>query len=356
MFRNNGAALIRGTEKRTILISISIFKFEYMNIFIKTLTASIFVAALCTSASWAQTLDVDAADTVLTHYETNNPQNGIGIDVTDFVPVPMCYVGNQDLFVVIDSIDNTVDLIFRREKMDFDSTIRILTDQPKGRHDLPNVLRPKSVGYYDGYVVFIASAQKDTSYLAVCDLDGNIVKRIDFNCCSYAFKVFPDELIVFGRNALGYDIHALSLVDGIEGISLDEDRCTRLHYHVPKQADRIRESDPVGIGLTVVAVSVVFLALLCISLILKGYGKLVTKTQDRKANKSSAVKVADSNMPSASQTSGEIYAAIATAIYLFDEEMHDEENTVITIQKVERAWTPWNAKFYNMNRYFNNRR
>ena len=38
----------------------------------------------------------------------------------------------------------------------------------------------------------------------------------------------------------------------------------------------------------------------------------------------------------------------------YDEEMHDEENTVITIQKVERAWTPWNAKFYNMNHYFNN--
>ncbi|MBQ3950362.1 MAG: hypothetical protein II661_07810, partial [Bacteroidales bacterium] len=56
----------------------------------------------------------------------------------------------------------------------------------------------------------------------------------------------------------------------------------------------------------------------------------------------------------ASETSGEIYAAIAAAIYLYDEEMHDEENTVITIQKVERAWTPWNAKFYNMNHYFNN--
>ncbi len=327
-----------------------------MNIFLKTLTAGIFIAAFCTNVTLAQNPLPDPADTVLTHFETNNPQSGIGVDVTDFVSVPMCYVGNQDLFVVIDSIDNTVDLVFRREKMYFDSTIRIVVDESKGRHDLDNVLRPKSVGYYDGYVLFIASAKKDSSYLAVCDMNGNIVKRLDFNCCSYAFKVFPDELIVFGRNQLGYDINVVSLADGIEGMQLGEGRSTRLHYHVPKQADRIRESDPIGIGLTVVAVSVVFLALLCISLILKGYGKLIMKTQDRKAKNSSVTKATDSSATPASQTSGEIYAAIAAAIYMYDEEMHDDENTVITIQKVERAWTPWNAKFYNMNRYFINKR
>ena len=55
-------------------------------------------------------------------------------------------------------------------------------------------------------------------------------------------------------------------------------------------------------------------------------------------------------------TSGEVYAAIAAAIYAYEEDLHDEEDTVITIQKVERAWTPWNAKFYNMNRYFSTRR
>ena len=52
----------------------------------------------------------------------------------------------------------------------------------------------------------------------------------------------------------------------------------------------------------------------------------------------------------------EVFAAIAAAIHLYNDELHDEEDTVITIQKVEREWTPWNAKFYNMNQYFNNRR
>ena len=326
-----------------------------MNILNKILTVGFLVVTLCASPLKAQSYLSDSIDMPLTHFENNNPQSDIGIDVSDFVSVPACFVGNQDLFVVIDSVDNTVDMIFRNDKMSFDSTIRILADTAIGRHDLVNILRPKSVGYADGYVIFLASAKKDSSYIAIVDMYGNVVKRLGFGCCSKAFKVFPDELTVYGSNPLGYDINILDLTDGIANISLEKGKYARLHYHKSKQADRIRESDPVGIGLTVVAVSVVFLALLCISLILKGYGKLIMRTQDRKAKKESPANVA-AITPSVSETSGEIYAAIATAIYLYDEEMHDEENTVITIQKVERAWTPWNAKFYNMNQYFNNKR
>lgn len=322
-----------------------------MNILKKLLTTGLFVFALCSTPVWAMHDEEYPDDPVLTTYENNNPQSDIACDITDFISVPACYVGGYNLYVVIDSIDNTVDMIFRNEA-GFDTTIKIPVDVAKGRHDLVNILRPKSVGFFDNHVVFLASSKKDSSYLAFVDLDGNIVKRVDFSCCSYAFHVFPDELIVMGRNPLGYDINILDISQGIDGVK----SLAKHHYHRPKQADEILKSDPVGIGLTVVAVSVVFLALLCISLILKGYGKLIMRTQDRKANKVTQAAAASAATPSASETSGEIYAAIATAIYLYDEELHDEEDTIITIQKVERAWTPWNAKYYNMNHYFNNRK
>ena len=315
------------------------------------MTVGLLGAMLFALPSWAQQSTGDP-DTALTHCEQNNPQSGYAVDVTSFASVPACYVGGSDLFVVIDSIDNTVDIIMW-STMD---TARYVADVAYGRHDLVNILRPKSVGYYDGYAIILASSKKDSSYIAVFDFNtGEVVRRVDFNCCSYAFQIFPDEMVVVGRNQQGYDINILDLSEGIANISNEEGKCQRFHYHKPKQADRIQESDPIGIGLTVTAVSVVFLALLCISLILKGYGKLIMGTQDRKAKKAAATPDAVVS-PSASQTSGEIFAAIATAIYLYGEELHDEEDTVITIQKVERAWTPWNAKFYNMNRYFNNRR
>jgi hypothetical protein len=41
-------------------------------------------------------------------------------------------------------------------------------------------------------------------------------------------------------------------------------------------------------------------------------------------------------------------AAIAMALYLYFNELHDEESNVITINKVSRAYSPWSSKLYNM--------
>lgn len=47
-------------------------------------------------------------------------------------------------------------------------------------------------------------------------------------------------------------------------------------------------------------------------------------------------------------------AAIAAAIYLFLDEIHDNENRVVTIKRVSRTYSPWNSKIYGIN-WFKNR-
>ena len=226
-----------------------------MNILKHFKTACLFIAVMGISTVWAQTPAEEFMDTALTHCEQNNPQSGYAVDVTNVVSVPACYVGGHNLFVVIDSIDNSVDIVMRPD-MD---TVRYFTDVAYGRHDLVNILRPKSVGFYDGYAIILASSKKDSSFLAIFDVAADsVVCRVDFSNSSYAFQVFPDELIVVGRNQLGYDINILDMKNGIANLSNDSEVCQRYHYHKPKQADRIRESDPIGIGLTVTAVAVVF--------------------------------------------------------------------------------------------------
>jgi hypothetical protein len=42
-------------------------------------------------------------------------------------------------------------------------------------------------------------------------------------------------------------------------------------------------------------------------------------------------------------------AAIAAAIYLFMDEIHDNENRVVTIKRVSRTYSPWNSKIYGIN-------
>jgi glutaconyl-CoA/methylmalonyl-CoA decarboxylase subunit delta len=48
---------------------------------------------------------------------------------------------------------------------------------------------------------------------------------------------------------------------------------------------------------------------------------------------------------------GEVNAAIATALYLFMNE-HDEESRRLTIKSIQRSYTPWSSRIYNVNDYY----
>jgi hypothetical protein len=45
--------------------------------------------------------------------------------------------------------------------------------------------------------------------------------------------------------------------------------------------------------------------------------------------------------------SGEIYAAIAMAIYEATE-LHDDENAILTIKSTVRNYSPWSSKIYTL--------
>lgn len=274
----------------------------------------------------------------------------------DFHSVKICFAPQMDAFIAVDSVECSVHMVrFTKEGKD---TIvgSFQTDNIRKRHDLKNIMRPVSVGVMGPYVVVLASAVNDTAYVALLDQNLNEVARRPFSSPMYAMHMAPGQLIVAGRNPYGYDINIIPFhCPGQLAETLAEGDILTHHYRVAKQAEKIKQSDPVGIGLTAVAVAVVFLALVCISLILQGSGKLMAgmddnKKKDKKKKGGAAVVAA----AEAANKEGEIYAAIATAIHLFNTELHDEEDNVITIQKVEREWTPWNAKYYNMNQYFNN--
>ena len=49
--------------------------------------------------------------------------------------------------------------------------------------------------------------------------------------------------------------------------------------------------------------------------------------------------------------SGETSAAISAALFLHFREVHDFENTVITIKKVQKRYSPWSSKIYGLREY-----
>lgn len=52
---------------------------------------------------------------------------------------------------------------------------------------------------------------------------------------------------------------------------------------------------------------------------------------------------------------GEVSAAISTALHLFFNEMHDDEKTVLTIRKISKRYSPWSSKIYNVTKGLNRR-
>lgn len=271
----------------------------------------------------------------------------------EFQSVKICLAPQTGAFLAIDSVECSVHLIGMTEN-GLDTLASYKTDNTYKRHDLKNILRPVSVTVMGPLYVVLASAVNDSAYVALLDENFNLIARRGFSSPMYAMHVEHGSMIVVGRNPYGYDINIIPLHGGPEAFANGE--ILTHHYRVAKQAEKIKMSDPVGIGLTAVAVAVVFLALVCIALLISGSGKLMAGMGEKKKEGSKKGGAAVAAAASAANKEDEIYAAIAAAIHLYDTELHDEENTVLTIQKVEREWTPWNAKYYNMNHYFNNRK
>lgn len=337
-----------------------------MNKIIKPIATMLVGLVLTVGTAFAQTgrgvnPPAGAVPTPLVDQLSQQPLCTEALAPMDFSSNEACYIPEKKAFVLIDSIDCAVDLLVRQAD-GLQRVGRFTTDTYRGRHDLVNILRPKSVSVLGDKILVLASSKKDTSYLAVVSMDPvkcndeqgfdslKAVSLIGFSSNAYAFHVDPanNEIIAVGKNPVGYDINFVSFANGVENITSSD----AFHYHVPKQSERIQASDPYGAGLAVVAISVVFFALVCIMFMMGGYGKLIQRFQNRKQTSGKATATSGTgNAPE-----GEVYAAIAAAIYAYSQDLHDVEDTVITIQKTERAWTPWNAKFYNMNRYFSVRK
>ncbi|MDL2322959.1 OadG family protein [Bacteroidales bacterium OttesenSCG-928-A17] len=119
-----------------------------------------------------------------------------------------------------------------------------------------------------------------------------------------------------------------------------------------EKMENFKTNDPDGIGMTVTAMSVVFLGLILLYLVFKTTGKIAVNFSKRKAMKASGMtkEAAEGH----AQQSGDIYAAIAMAIYEATE-LHDEENTILTIKKTARTYSPWSSKIYTLREIPNKR-
>ena len=98
-------------------------------------------------------------------------------------------------------------------------------------------------------------------------------------------------------------------------------------------------------GVTLMSMCIVLLALILLSLLFLFFGKLFAKNQSRKKSEAQGrQEVSEED----DHDSGEVIAAIAMALDEHFNSKHDLEDTVLTIRRMKRAYSPWNSKIYNM--------
>ncbi|MBQ6574418.1 MAG: OadG family protein [Bacteroidales bacterium] len=110
------------------------------------------------------------------------------------------------------------------------------------------------------------------------------------------------------------------------------------------------QSDPYGIFLTLTAMCVTFLALAILFLVFKQIGKFHIKKKSENAVKAVEGTKNSAKADTSGQVSAETYAAISMAIHMFmqENEAHDFEDTILTINKVSRTYSPWSSKIYTL--------
>lgn len=115
------------------------------------------------------------------------------------------------------------------------------------------------------------------------------------------------------------------------------------HTRRVSSGEQFIKYDPRGIGMTLIAMAVVFSSLALLYIIFKTTGSLFVRGK----NKSKA----EGNEVEHNELSGEVSAAIAMTLHFYYTEIHDEEDAVLTIKKVARTYSPWSSKIYTLRKY-----
>ena len=113
--------------------------------------------------------------------------------------------------------------------------------------------------------------------------------------------------------------------------------------------EKFEEHDSVGIGMSISAMSVVFFGLILLYVSFKVVGRVsvnLRKRNDRMAR--GCIGKQEAKEKKLGEAPGEIFAAIAMAMHEMQSDVHDVEDTVLTITRVKRSYSPWSSKIYTL--------
>lgn len=114
-------------------------------------------------------------------------------------------------------------------------------------------------------------------------------------------------------------------------------------------AQDFRQGDAAGIGMTIIAMVAIFFGLILLYLAFRIIANIAINLS--KKNSMKAQGITDKTIAQGKAIgpeSGDVLAAIAMALHEYQDNVHDVEDTVLTINKVKRNYSPWSSKIYTL--------
>ena len=113
--------------------------------------------------------------------------------------------------------------------------------------------------------------------------------------------------------------------------------------------EKFEEHDSDGIGMSISAMSVVFCGLILLYISFKIIGRVSVNLSKRNAMTAKGITdKQEAKEKKLGEAPGEIFAAIAMAMHEMQSDVHDVEDTVLTITRVKRSYSPWSSKIYTL--------
>lgn len=159
----------------------------------------------------------------------------------------------------------------------------------------------------------------------------------------------PDSATDSVETVLGQQIAVPTQAVPSEEVNYVEESQVAKKMTQAEKAHNAAVNDSWGGAITIIAMCIVVSALAVLSILFLCFGKISQSLISKK--KRQTAKQADGS-PIESQKaevdSGEVIAAIAMALSEHFGDGHDMEDTILTIRRMKRAYSPWNSKIYNL--------
>ena len=113
--------------------------------------------------------------------------------------------------------------------------------------------------------------------------------------------------------------------------------------------EKFQSHDSAGIGMSITAMSVVFFGLILLYIMFRLIGQAAISLRRKNAMEVKDIKCeVEAKEKKLGEAPGEVIAAISLAMHEMQNDVHDVEDTVLTITRVKRSYSPWSSKIYTL--------